>query len=152
MKSFFSVKTILSDLREISPEAIAMLSLEDLYNLLLESIDLVRFSRISQEQTRRFSRLNRGMMEITPSFSNVGGLIPITVKTNPVTPLSEIEKENLDFLISTIVSMKRELVEDRPLTNFGKEKIKITLTPISKVTKRKKSKQNRHYFRLRQNK
>jgi len=107
IKSLFAISQLLSEVRAMGPLPLATLSLEDVYNLLIEIIDLVKFTRRQQDEVRQNSKLNRGMMEINPSFSNVGGLIPITVKVNPIVPFTEHERTVLDFLSVLTINLKQ---------------------------------------------
>ena len=111
MTSVFTIKKMLQEVRDASPIAFATLSIEELYDLILEVINLVFFIRkeVDSAITRRN---NSGMKQVDSSFSNVGGLQKITVKTNPIIPFDRVEEDALKLAQVRFIELKRMLLSN----------------------------------------
>jgi hypothetical protein len=118
MKTFKSIENAMEDFRQISRNSflVQFLSVEELYNTAIAAIDMLRRWRFSQDQMRFWRKLNKGMREVPPSYSNVGGLIPIKVKDNPEVYLSIEEKTFLLDVQTRLIRGRDALMENDLLT------------------------------------
>jgi hypothetical protein len=111
MKSFFSSQEAIEMLMNASPEALLSLSIVDLYNLLILSIDLVRKSRQTHEKFL-FKDLNKGMKEDFSPSAGAGNLISVSVRTNPLIPFTEQEAAVLNSMTMSLIRMKQALASN----------------------------------------
>jgi hypothetical protein len=155
MKSIFSVKEAIHQLRDIGPVALEQLSIIEVYELLTEFIELVLFMRKGTDSV--FPSLNPTVMvdpnEIAKfsghrketSFTNVGGLMTIRVK-NTKAPMSKEEYNLLETMRVVSIRMKRSMVNNR--VEFPKLSV-IGDFRIKSYRKRKRQKSRNAQRRIR---
>jgi hypothetical protein len=168
MKSLFSIKDTLAMLRGTSPLAIGTLSVGELYDLMIEVIDLVVFMRKTQQQFAS-AKLNRGMKEVDLTPDTPGGLIPIKVRINPIVPFSANEELLLEQQQQLLIRLKNTLGATSILgykparlsekTDIAAEMLDLFLDSAFMVelksgnpTRKKSRKHNAHFARLRKTK
>jgi hypothetical protein len=162
MKSFFSLKSAIQQIRDIIPFlGGSTISVEELYDILIEFTDLVRFAR--RESSGKFaSERNPEVRSTTPSQNNPGGLIKIKYPQQ-VVPFSKDERALLENIQLSLVSAKDSLRNGTPIV--GLETAIYFLPTIVKeieiqsqnptgenLSKKKKRARNRHFKYLRMKK
>lgn len=144
MKSFFSLQTVLKDLRTFSPSVMGTVSVEEFYDIFIEIIDVLIFGRKDFIENLSPNK-NPGMKEVNPSPSNVGGLIQIRFPRKMV-PAVPLEIELLREVQILLIKIKRALVKNQTLPKF-----KITEEGPKQVN-RKNRNVKKHFYYLRKKK
>lgn len=145
MKSFFSISNALRDIREVHPDALASISVEELYEFLIELIDLAKFVRRHADLHNSVKKQNPSMKEVVGSQDNVGGLVKIYKKIQQM-GFTPQEKEFLEELQVRLIEAKQAVQSDKPFPRLIKT-IKVQTEPQQGTIARN----NRHnYWRRRQ--
>lgn len=107
MKSLFSVNNAVREFRDKNPVALDSASVISLYDLLIEVVDLVRFSRNAHAHPIYGKRNPYVQLDETgASFSNPGGLITVHLKQINIDLLHE-ELELLIKIQESLILQKR---------------------------------------------
>jgi hypothetical protein len=144
MKSLFRIRTAIAELRELHPDALATTSVQDLYELLIEFIELARFVRRNiilpnrprtnpsflssyrekylpdpRDEDVKWDRFGYPQWrfvrkEINPTQENVSGLIRVTLPQQP-NPASQDELIFLELLQTDLIYLKRRVMASEPV-------------------------------------
>jgi hypothetical protein len=153
MKSFFSLKESLALIRDIPGEILETISVRDLYDLVIEIIDLVKHSRafVTKDSRKR----NDGMKTVQSGYNNPGGLARVKFPSSDI-PVTKEELKELTFLITRTIMVRDAILQGRSLpeqldlfkqVEFSKVTVQERTTCECKRTATQKGKQ--HFYHKR---
>jgi hypothetical protein len=160
MKSFFSLKQNLDELSMLSPVILSNTSVQELYQVLIQFIEFVRFARVSTTVERVEAWKVPGMRAVPASYSNIGGLVKVNYP-KVIIPIQPREQQLLDEISEMLVLMQNALIRGHDLP---KRFFKVSIQRIGlkdhdaterggnkTMSKAERKKRNRHFHRLRKN-
>jgi hypothetical protein len=121
------------------------ISIQDLYVILVQLVDLTRHVRKHAIVEVKRPRRNKSLKAVPPSHSNVGGLVSISFPKE-IIPVTIEELDLLEEIQEHFINMKNSLLQSQPLP-------RRFITPSKRgESELNKSERNKHFSHFRKNK